>query len=233
MMTCMAIFAVLAVAAAELFYDRAAAALIFLPLFIPFERSVRHVRLAHYREELTDQFIKALIGIATSLSAGISPENAFMAAGTDMEKMYGKRSPVARDLALVNSQVAMGRRIEDALYELAQRERIKEIYDFAVVFSVAKERGADFPAVISSCVEIMETGREVEREAKIMIRARQYEQRVMCIIPPGILLYLRFSSGSFIDVLYHNVFGVAVMTLCLAVYTAAIFVSEKMGDIRV
>ena len=127
----------------------------------------------------------------------------------------------------------MGENLKDALFELANRVRIPEVYDFAVVFSAAKEKGADFGAVISSCVSIMEEKRRAESEARVLIRAKQYEQRVMCAIPPGILVYLRLSSGSFIEVLYHNATGIAVMSVCLAVYVTAICMSEKIGDVSV
>ena len=227
------VFAALCLAVSMLFYDSLIVALFFIPLFIPFERYVRKVKRLRYEEDLADQFINALLSISSSLSAGISPENAFVMAVEDMEKLYGKRSAIVTALEAVNSQVRMGVRIEDAVCELARREKIRQIDDFAVVFPVAKQKGADFPRVISSCVDIMERRREAEREAKIMIRARQYEQRVMCFIPPGILVYLRLSSQSFISTLYHNTLGVIIMTASLAVYVAAIFISEKIGDIRV
>ncbi|MBQ6575452.1 MAG: type II secretion system F family protein [Lachnospiraceae bacterium] len=230
---CIISYAALSASAAMLFYDSITAGLFFLPFFIPFEKAVWSYRMQRYEEELTDQFIMALIGISSSLSAGISPENAFAAALADMEKLFGNHSPIVGVLEQVNSKIRMGQRAEDALLFAAQKEKIQEIYDFAVVFAVAKEKGADFPSVISSCVQIMETRREAEREAKIMIRARQYEQRVMCVIPPGILAYLRLSSGSFMNVLYHNLPGVLIMTACLSVYVFAIYMSEKIGDIRV
>ena len=230
---CTAFYILLSAAAAWLFYDRLSAAVVFAPFFPLFIAAVSSLRGKKQDEELTDQFIKSLISISTSLAAGISPENAFVTAMSDMEKLYGKRSPVARQLSVINSQVSMGKRLSDALYDFAKRTQIPEIYDFAVVFSVAKEKGANFPAVISSCVSVMDDRRRAESEAQVLIRAKQYEQRVMCIIPPGILIYLRFSSGSFIGTLYHNILGITVMTVCLFVYVLAILLSEKIGDIKV
>ena len=183
------------------------------------------------KELLTDGFLRALISVSASISAGMSPENAFITARYDMEKMYGG-CQIVRELGIVNSQVKTGRRIEDALLELAGRSKIPEIYDFAVVFKVAKEKGSDFGQVISSCVDIMETKRQTECDARVLIRSKQYEQRIMCVIPPAILLYLRLSSGGFIGVLYHNPTGAVVMTLCLTIYVLAICLSEKIGDVK-
>ena len=227
------VYALISLCAAWLFYDTFIAALpaiLFLPLFIG---AVRKIREKKIKEELTTEFLRALVSVSTSLSAGMSAENAFICAAGDMEKLYGKRSLIFRELTLINSRVSMGERMSDALHDFAVRTKIPEIYDFAVVFSVAKEKGAGFSEVISSCASIMGSKRQAENEARVMIRAKQYEQRVMCIIPPGIIAYLKISSGGFMKVLYHNTAGILIMSAGLAVYVAAIVISEKIGDVSV
>ena len=228
---CMFVYILLSALTAWLFYDCIYLFPVFFPFFFLFTGYVARAKENKQKEELTEGFLRALISVAASITAGMSPENAFITAGHDMEKLYGT-SPVIGELNTVNSQVRTGIRLEDALSEMAERSGIAEMYDFAVVFRVAKQNGSDFPSVISSCVDIMETKRQTECEAKVMIRSKQYEQRIMCVIPPGILLYLRLSSGGFIRVLYHNPSGIAVMTACLAVYVIAICLAEKIGDIR-
>ena len=232
-MICIILYFALSVYAAWLFYDSFAAALVFSPLFFLFLRAVRSYRSKKRRHELADGFLRCLLSVSSSLSAGISAENAFVAAASDMEKLYGPRADIVRQLRLVNSQVEMGRRLETALLDLAKRSGIQEIYDFAVVFMVAKEKGANMPEVISNCTQLMEDRQASENEARVLIRAKQYEQRVMCVIPPGIITYLKFSSGGFMGVLYHNVTGIAVMTTCLFVYVFAIYLAERIGDVAV
>lgn len=227
------VFFLMAACAAWLFYDSFYAVLASVPFFPFFMKAVNRIRDKKEKEELTEEFLRSLTSISASLSAGLSPENAFITAASDMEKLYGRRSRIYRELTVINSQVATGERIGDALHDFAKRVKIPEIYDFAVVFSVAKEKGADFSSVISSCAAIMESKRQAENDAKVMIRAKQYEQRVMCIIPPGIIAYLRISSGSFTNVLYHNALGVVIMSAGLIIYITSIVLSEKIGDVSV
>lgn len=230
---CIAVYALLCAAAAWLFYDSIYVLPLFAPGFVLFSKAAGKMKAARHDEELTGQFLRAIVSVSSSIAAGISPENAFVTAAADMEKLYGKRSLIVEELGMINTQAAMGRRLSDALFEFAKRENIQEIYDFAVVFSLAKEKGGDFSSVISSCVAIMETKRQTETEARVLIRAKQYEQRVMCFIPPGILIYLRLSSGKFTAPLYHNPLGSAVMTGCLFMYVLAVCLSEKIGDVKV
>lgn len=233
MMCAVALYAALSAAAAWLFYDSAVSAVVFAPFFLLFVKAAKAVKKRRYEETLTDEFLRCLISVSTSLSAGISPENAFLTAVSDMEKLYGSGSVIVKELGIISTQLKMGVRLEDALNDLAKRTQIPEIFDFAVVFSVAKERGANFSAVIASCVSVMEMRRQSECEARVLIRAKQYEQRVMCIIPPGIIMYLKLSSGDFIGVLYHNPAGVVLMSVCLFVYVSAVWLSEKIGDVKV
>lgn len=227
------IYITLSVTAAWLFYDSVIAAIVFAPFYLLYRRVVNSMSSRRKTEQLTDGFIKSLNSVASSLAAGISAENAFIISGTDMEKMLGRRAVIVKELNIVNAHVKAGVRIEDALFDLAKRTRVPEIYDFALVFSVATKNGADCAAVISSCTQIMEAKRRAEEEARILIRSKQYEQRVMCVILPGILAYLRISSGSFISVLYHNLPGILIMSVCLFAYIFAVYLAEKIGDIRV
>ncbi len=227
------VYIILSLFAAWLFYDRPAAAVIFL-VFLPLY--IKTVRKNIQKKEdgiLSEEFIRSLISVSSSLSAGVSAENAFITAASDMEKLYGMRSPIVRELGIINSQVATGQRLEKALKDFAQRRHIDEISDFAVVFAAARQKGADFSSVISSCTRVMEERRTSEKEALVLIRSRQYEQRVMCMIPPGILVYLRLSSAGFVGVLYHNPAGIVIMSAALLTYVLAIFIAERIGDIKI
>ena len=222
-----------AILAARLFYDSFYAVLLFIPAVPIYIRMVRKICVKKNKEVLAEQFMRCLTSVSTSMSAGISAENAFLQAKEDMEKLFGRRSLIARELEIVNSHVSVGDDLNEALNDLANRVKIPEISDFVIVFTVARKRGGDFSAIISSCVSIMEAKRQAENEARVLIRAKQYEQRVMCIIPPGILLYLKLSSGNFMKVLYHNAAGIAIMSVCLVVYIVAIVLSEKIGDVSI
>lgn len=230
---CAAAYGLIMAAAGWLFYDQVLAALVFVPFFFFFVKAAGRIKTKRYNEVLTEGFMQSLISVATSLQASLSPENAFYIAASDMEKLYGPKGPVVTELNLVCNRIRVGGRIEDALYDLADRTGIPEIYDFAVVFSVAKERGGNYSEVISSCVSVIRTNRRTELEARILIRSKQYEQRIMCLIPPGILVYLRLSSAGFMDVLYHNLLGISVMTICLLTYVFAILISEKIGELKI
>ena len=220
-------------AAAYLFYDEPAAAGFMLPFGFAFIRLEKKKYYKNNQDKLKEQFLKSLQSLSTSLAAGLSCENAFYEAENDARHLYGENAIIVKELDIINVKIAFGERIEDALRSFADRYGIREIEDFAMIFQVAKDSGTGFSRIISNCTELMQTAKDIEEEMRVLIRGKQYELRIMSIIPPAIILYLRFSSGSFIAALYHNIIGNIIMTACLIIYIMAIIISEKICDIEI
>ena len=87
--------------------------------------------------------------------------------------------------------------------------------------------------VMERCVCVIEEKLVTEREIQVLISAREMEQKIMNVVPFGILLYISVTSKGFFDVLYHNLAGVCIMTVCLAVYVGAVILSSKIVNIEV
>ena len=56
---------------------------------------------------------------------------------------------------------------------------------------------------------------------------------IMSLMPVGIILYLQMTSPGFLNVLYGNPFGIAAMSICLAIYATAYWLGRKIVDIEV
>ena len=71
-----------------------------------------------------------------------------------------------------------------------------------------------------------------EEEIDALIAAKAFEQKIMSLMPACIILYMRVSFHGFIETLYGNLFGVIVMTACLALYAAAFLWGKKIVSIE-
>ena len=213
---------------AYIFYDSVICVLILLPAIIAYIKIFRIKKLGNLKENLDREFLEALGSLSASLAAGLSPENAFIEAEEDMIRLYGIRSLIVRELMIINRKVKAKGGLSDALYDFAKRSNSQAIEDFAIVFNVASNCGGGFTKVIQNCVTVMETDRQIKEEARVLIRGKQFEQKIMSVIPIGIILYLRLSSGGFMNVLYHNILGVTVMSICLFMYVLSLYVSDRI-----
>ena len=87
--------------------------------------------------------------------------------------------------------------------------------------------------IIERSVTVIEEKVETEKEIQIILASRRMEQKIMNVIPFGILLYISVTSKGFFDVLYHNLPGVIFMTICLFVYLGAVLLSRNIVLIEV
>ena len=72
-----------------------------------------------------------------------------------------------------------------------------------------------------------------KKEINTMMAAKKLEFKIMCAVPFAMIGYLRISFPSFMGVLYGNVLGIMIMTICLLIYVAAFEMGKKIVEIEV
>lgn len=184
------------------------------------------------KERLALQFKDTILSVSANLQAGYSIENAFLESEAEICTLHGPRCEMALELALLRKGLKNRVPLEQILSGLGARSHIEEIRDFAECFSAAKHLGGNLREIISRTAELTGQRMDVEREIRTMLSARKYEQKVMNLIPFLLFGYMQISSKGFFDVLYYNTPGICIMTACLLLYLAALFLSEKIMDIR-
>ena len=147
--------------------------------------------------------------------------------------MHGDNSFIVQAFSDILRKVDNSANIEDELIEFADRTGIEDIKYFAQVFKYAKRSGGDLIAIIKNISNTVREKIEVESEIQTIISGKKMEQKVMSMMPFGMILYLRMTSPDFISPLYGNVLGIIVMSMCLIVYMAAAYVSRRIVDINV
>lgn len=184
------------------------------------------------KERLSLQFKDTILAVSASIQAGYSIENAFLEAEGEIRTLYGGNSEMAGELALLRQGLFNRVPLEQMLQNLGARSHVEEIRDFTECFTAAKRLGGNLKEIIARTAELTGQRMEVEREIQTMLAAKKYEQKVMNLIPFLLFGYMQLSSPGFFDVLYHNAAGICIMTLCLVLYLAALFLSEKIMNIR-
>ncbi|HJA94603.1 MAG TPA: hypothetical protein H9717_16075 [Candidatus Eisenbergiella merdipullorum] len=203
------------------------------PLIVFFLRGMQKKLAKSRREKLALQFRDMILSAAAGLQAGYSVENAFLAAGEDVARLYGADSIMAGETAVLRRGLGNSIPLEQMLMDLGRRSGVPDVEDFAEVFSIAKRSGGAMNEMIKRSAAITGDKIEISREIRTLLASRRYEQKIMNLIPFLIVAYLQLTSGGFFDVLYGNPAGILIMTACLAVYLAAFLLSGKIVDIEV
>ncbi len=185
------------------------------------------------KERLSAQFKDAILAVCAGIQAGYSIENAFLETEGEICTLYGRDSEMAKELAAIRKGLKNRIPLEQMLLDLGVRSHVEEISDFAECFAAAKRLGGNLKEIIVRTVELTGQRMEVEREIRTMLASRRYEQKVMNLIPFFLFGYMQLTSKGFFDILYYNPAGIFIMTACLAVYLAAMFLSGRIMDIRI
>lgn len=215
------------------FYQSLLAVLFLLPLIAPLTRRFQRRRKEQRRARLMAEFRELLSSLLTALKAGYAPENAFREAYKEMIFLFGEDGQISVELLQILHGLDNHIPLEDLLYGFAARSEIEEIMEFADVFAIAKRRGGNLTEILERTDGLIRDRIDVENEIRLLLASRRYEQTVMDIVPFGIIIYIGTTSPGFFDAMYHNAFGILVMSACLAAYLAAFRLSERIMDIKV
>lgn len=185
------------------------------------------------KKELNIQFKDAISSLSSILSAGYSVENAFVEVYGDLSLIYSKNALIMKELYHIIRKMQMNETIENLLEDLARRSGDEDIKSFTEVFTIAKRSGGDFISIIDMTVNNITDKIEVKREIDVLLASKKLEQSIMNVIPILIILYIGLTSKGYFNILYKNVFGIIVMTICLGIYLGAFLIGRKIVDVEV
>lgn len=117
--------------------------------------------------------------------------------------------------------------------EFAARTRLEDAVVFAEVFAIANRAGGDMIAVVGKTSEMIGEKLRAVQEIRTLIRARQFEQKIMNSMPLAILAYMELVSPGYLSPVYGNIGGVVIMTIGLVLYGAAYVMGKRMTEIEV
>ena len=220
-------------AAGYLFYDSWLSVLLVIPglclYLVQWQKEQCHKKEQEFRE----QFKTGIQAMASAMNVGYSVENAVREAARDMKPLFQKECRIQKEFNRMIHQLDMNRTAEQVLSEFAERVAQEDVDSFVTVFITAKRTGGDSITIIRNAVRDIGEKIEVEKEIQTFLAAKKLEFKVMCVIPFGIILYMRLAFPEFMGVLYGNLLGVVLMSVCLGIYVAAYKIGRDLVDIEV
>ena len=223
----------LVVVLAYLFYDSWIAVPFLLPLGAVYLYQWREECCAEKETEFRLQFRDAMQMLAGALKTGYSVENAIRETEKDLRPMYLQTSRIREEFERMIHKLDMNMTAEQVLRDFARRVKQEDAEQFAEVFATAKRTGGDSISILKSSIRTIGDKIEVERQIQTMLAAKNLEFQVMCVIPLGMVLYMRFAFPEFLSVLYGNLSGALMMSVCLGLYMFAYGAGKRMIQIEI
>lgn len=180
-----------------------------------------------------EQFQNGIQILASLLKAGYSVENAIRETEKDLRPLYQEDSRIRIEFGRMIRELDMNLTAEQVLKSFAERIDQEDVRNFVTVFAAAKRTGGDSISILKETVRIIGGKIETEREIQTVLAAKRLEFQVMCVIPLGMIGYMRMAFPEFLTVLYGNLPGVLLMTGCMGVYIFAYCLGKRMIRIEV
>ena len=219
--------------AAWLFYDSVWAFVLLFPGAVLWRKYRREAFRRRRKRRYAEEFAEGIRALASAICAGYSAEHAVYEAWKELRMIHPADNAMMEELHAMMVQVSMNQSVEQLFCELAHRSGLEDAESFSDVFSTAKRTGGNLVEIIEQAVRVLEEKEAVNREIEVLLAGKKYEQGIMSLIPFGMIAYIRAGSPGYLDVLYHNLPGICVMSLCLAVYGAALYMGSRVLQIEV
>lgn len=227
------IYLLLDLCISNLFFNSGFVFFALLPGMVLFFSEQEKVLRRRRADEMKRQFLDGLQMVSASLLAGYSVENAFREAEKELEKIYTAETFIVQEFRGITIQMEVNQNIESLLSDLGRRSGIEDIQSFAEVFLTAKRTGGDLLAVIRNTVSCIRQKQETMQEIETCLVGKVTEQNIMSLVPILILAYVKLTSPEFLEGMYGNLAGTAVMTGCFLVYIAAYIWGKRIVEIEV
>ncbi len=185
------------------------------------------------RRRILYHFKDLIASLHNSMRSGYSVENGIAAAAAELEALYGSRDELTAEIRNIVSRMRLQVPVEELFLDLARRSGVEDIEMFAELLAIAKRTGGNLGKLLDdtwrTICDKIDTRQEIEKH----LASVRFEQKIMSLMPALIILYLRFSFSGFMEKLYGNPVGIAVMTVCLLLYAVAFFWGRKLVEIEV
>lgn len=220
-------------AVSYLFYGTVLCTILFSPYLIRYFKSWETQIIKKKKQIFQLQFKEAIQSLSAALNVGYSVENAMRETWKDLQVLYQKDEKILREFQYMTRQLEMNIPVEIILKEFSIRTGEEDVQLFVTVFSLAKRSGGDMIQIIRNAVNQISEKMEVKREIETIMAAKKLEFQIMSAIPFGMICYLKISFPEFMDVLYGNLLGVLIMSVCLVMYVTAYEIGKRIVEIEV
>ncbi|MGO4543590.1 type II secretion system F family protein [Paenibacillus sp. 2TAB23] len=215
-----------------LFYHSVSMSLAVSAFGIIAPRYRRGALLRERKERLKLQFKEALFSLTSSLAAGRSIENAFLASLDDLMLLYpNARTELLIEFQIIRFRLENAEPIEYALRNFADRAGIDEITQFVDALGACKRSGGDLLEIMKRTAVIIGEKLEIEQEIAVMVAQKRLEGRIMMAVPFVFLAFLSLAAPDYMAPLYEGA-GYLLLTGALVLLLACFWLMAKMMRIQ-
>ena len=219
----MSIAVLLTLLVAWVFYNAWYGLLWFPVVYLLSSRIYREEKQAKEGQRKNRAFKELLELLSGFLQAGMSLENSFLQAEGQLAMLGEDGKDMIYALHQMNQKVKVN--------IAAEQMDLEEACAFGEILLFAKRLGGNYGKNIQRTATKLGEKMSLQEEITTMMAQKKLEMKVMLVIPLAIIAYVRLTSADLLAVLYGNLAGGLIMSVCLVVYVLMALWSRRIMDI--
>ena len=219
---------------AFIFYHNILLSFIISPFGVFYLKYKKVALINARKKELNLEFKELLASLASSLSAGKSIERAFESSISDLLMLYPDgEADIIKETKIIVGRLSLNTPIEEALSDFANRSGIVDKKNFSDVIFTCKRTGGNLVEAVKNAAGIINDKIEIKQEIDTMLAARKFEQKVLNVLPIGIILVLSITTWEYMQPVFTTTIGRVMMTVCMAMLALSWLISSKIINIKI
>ncbi len=160
--------------------------------------------------------------LAGALSAGLS-----LAQAVDTVVREGPE-PIASEFKRVLVEARIGVSIEDAFQGVADRFGSKDFAWAVMAIRIQRQVGGNLAELLTTVAATMRERQYLRRHVRALSAEGRLSAVILCILPPGFLLFFLVTNPSFLDPLIHDIRGLVISGFGVIWMSIGVFMMSRM-----
>lgn len=165
--------------------------------------------------------------LANATSAGLALRTALGMAAEELD------SPAGDELTVVTNQLAVGRSIDDALNELAERLPSRELVVLVTTLVLSNRAGGTIVSSLRNLTTTLEERKETRREVRTMLAEVNATAYTIPILGLGAMLMMNSMSPGALDNVTGSPVGQIAMLIAVGLFAFGFYIIRRLGKIEV
>ncbi|MFM9372096.1 type II secretion system F family protein [Streptomyces sp. Da 82-17] len=165
--------------------------------------------------------------LANGTSAGLALRTSLAMAAEELE------APAGEELTVVSNQLSVGRSIDDALGELAERLPSRELSVLVTTLILSNKAGGTIVDSLRNLTQTLEERKETRREVRTMLSEVNATAFTIPCLGIGAMLMLNAMNDGALAKVTGSPLGQILILLSLGLYAAGFVVIRRLGKIEV
>ena len=186
-------------------------------------RFLANRRAKKFESQLPD----VLTLVASSLSTGFSLPQALDAVAKDAAE------PAAKEFARALAETRIGADISDSLERMAMRMNSANMRWTSMAIRIQREVGGNLADTLRTTAKTLREREELQRHVRALSAEGKLSAYILVALPIGIFFYTMKTNRSYIELLWTNMIGWAMIAAGLVSLAVGIFWMRKVVDVKV